>query len=87
MREFDLNHEYNLLPLGPIGEPVTRPDGYEIQLARFSSGVVCYVDGIGKLRHDEELITLGEGNWKEGLVRLAQLCYKDPSQPYLKRIN
>ncbi len=72
------------LGLGPIGEPITRPDGSVLELHNFATGVVPYVDHVGKLIRDEDIIELGEGNWKKGLMRLSQASYSDPKQPYLR---
>lgn len=64
-----------------VGEPVTRPDGSIVLLKSLPDGFLFIDSGdaVSGFTHDDVVI-IGNGSYKDGIVRIGQEFYKAGSK-------
>jgi hypothetical protein len=68
-----------------IGEPVTHPDGRQLSLYKVTDGISVHNEGIISFYDDEEVKFVGDGDWSNGLIRIAQEGYQNEPMGGLRK--
>ncbi len=61
---------------GPIGEPITRPDGNLVELSKSHDRLCVSIGCLSSVYSEVEVAHLGDGSFSEGMIVLAQNGYK-----------
>jgi hypothetical protein len=76
--------EFSSLDNGPdlpqpgdlVGEAVERPDGVLLTCHKEAEGIAVHLNGITATYYDDQVITVGGGDWRTGAFRLLQAYYR-----------